>query len=180
MLQRYDAESLPSGGGLGRGDAGALRAAGWPGQRPPASAPAYRLEDADETALDQMLSVNVKGAGAADPPWPLPALRASGTGRVINVASLSGKRLRNENVGYAMSKFAMMALTASVRREGRDDGIRACAVCPGFVATDMTAHVTRVPRAAMTDPKDLAVLVATIMALPNTASVAELLVKLGA
>jgi hypothetical protein len=41
----------------------------------------------------------------------------------------------------------------------------------------MTAHVTDLPRDDMTGPADLAKLVATVVALPNTAAVAELLVN---
>ena len=138
--------------------------------------PVATLADADETALDVMWTVNVKGPlrmiRAA-----LPALKACGEGRVVNVASLSGKRVANENIGYAMSKFALTALTHAVRREGWEHGVRATSLCPGFVATDMTAAVTSFPREAMTDPRDLAVLVATVLRLPNTASVAEVLVN---
>ncbi len=140
------------------------------------STPRVRLDDADETALDGMWRVNVKGPlrliRAA-----LPHLRAGGEGRVINVASLSGKRVANENFGYAMSKFALIALTQSVRREGWDAGIRATALCPGFVATDMTAYVTTAPREKMTDPADIAVLAETLIMLPNTATIGEMLVN---
>ncbi len=133
------------------------------------------LTDPDETGLDALWAVNVKGPlrviRAA-----LPALKACGEGRVVNVSSLSGKRVGNENVGYAMSKFALMAITQAVRREGWDSGIRATSLCPGFVATDMTAAAT-FPRGAMTDPQDLAALVATVLRLPNTATVGELLVN---
>ena len=102
---------------------------------------------------------------------------ASGEGRVVNLASLSGKRVANENIGYAMSKFAVVALTQEVRRNGWDHGIRATAVCPGFVDTDMTAHVTKFPRERMSRPEDVAVLIETVLRLPNTATVAELLVN---
>lgn len=135
-----------------------------------------RLADEDETALDALWAVNVKAPmrliRAA-----LPALRRCGDGRVVNVSSLSGKRVANENVGYAMSKFALLALTQAVRREGWDDGVRACAVCPGFVATDMTADVTKVPRAAMSNAADIAALIGTVLLLPNNATVGELLVN---
>jgi NAD(P)-dependent dehydrogenase (short-subunit alcohol dehydrogenase family) len=138
--------------------------------------PKALLMDEDETALDRTWAINVKGPmrliRAA-----LPALRAAGAGRVVNIASLSGKRVANDNVGYAMSKFALLALTQAVRRQGWDDGVRATAVCPGFVATDMTAHVTNVPRAAMTDAADVAVLVRTALLLPNNATVGEILVN---
>ena len=107
--------------------------------------------------------------------WP--HLVASGTGRVVNVSSLSGKRVRNDNLAYAMSKFAVMALTQEVRRLGWEHGIRATAFCPGFVDTDMTAHVTKVARDEMSSPDDVAVLIETVLHLPNNASVAELLVN---
>jgi NAD(P)-dependent dehydrogenase (short-subunit alcohol dehydrogenase family) len=109
--------------------------------------------------------------------WP--HLVASGTGRVVNVSSLSGKRVRNENLSYAMSKFAVVALTQEVRRLGWAHGIRATTVAPGFVDTDMTAHVptTQMARNQMTQPGDLAVLVEAVLHLPNNASVAELLVN---
>src|SRR5262249_8974197 len=101
---------------------------------------------------------------------------ASGNGRIVNVASLSGKRVKNLNAGYAMSKFAVVALTHAVRRVGWEHGVRATVVCPGFVDTDMTARVTAIPRSEMIQPADLAELVATALALPNNAVVAEMLV----
>ena len=44
----------------------------------------------------------------------LPHLKASGAGRVINIASLSGKRVPGADAGYSMSKFAVMALSRLV------------------------------------------------------------------
>jgi NAD(P)-dependent dehydrogenase (short-subunit alcohol dehydrogenase family) len=135
----------------------------------------FRLEDEDESILDQMWEVNVKGPlrviRAA-----LPHLRESGAGRVVNVSSLSGKRVKNEGAGYAMTKHAVVALTHSVRLIGWKHGIRATALCPGFVRTDMTEK-SNFPRDEMTRPEDLAELVAALLALPNNASVAELLVN---
>jgi NADP-dependent 3-hydroxy acid dehydrogenase YdfG len=134
------------------------------------------LEEGSEDDLDELLAVNVKAPfrviRAA-----LSHLKASGSGRVINVASLSGKRVMGLNVGYQMSKHAVVALTHAVRRIGWEHGIRATALCPGFVNTELVAHVTDVPHDEMTDPVDLARLVATVVALPNTAAVAELLVN---
>ncbi|WP_431284872.1 SDR family NAD(P)-dependent oxidoreductase [Humitalea sp. 24SJ18S-53] len=130
----------------------------------------------DESAFDAMWAVNSKAPmRVIRAAWP--HLVASGQGRVVNIASLSGKRVRNENLAYAMSKFAVMALTQEVRRLGWDHGIRATTVCPGFVDTDMTAHVQHVPREKMSRPEDLAALIEVVLHLPNTASVAELLVN---
>jgi len=136
--------------------------------------PKVRAIDDDEDELDRMWRVNVKGpmriVRAA-----YPHLAASGQGRVVNLGSLASKRV-TENVGYSMSKFALAALTHGIRREGRDAGIRATIVCPGAVATDMTAGFTAYPPSEMIQPEDLAVLVETLIQLPNNASVSELLV----
>lgn len=139
-------------------------------------APKITLEDGTDEALDEIFAINVKA------PFRLiqaamPHLKASGRGRVINVASLSGKRVYGLNVGYQMSKHALVALTHAVRRAGFDAGVRATALCPGFVATDLTAGALDVARDEMIAPGDLAILAATIIELPNTASVAELLVN---
>ena len=136
--------------------------------------PRVRISDQGEDLLDDMWRVNVKGplrvVRAA-----LPHLEQSGTGRVINLGSLSGKRVAS-NVGYAMTKFAVVAMTHGIRREGRDAGIRATVVCPGYVATDMTINDFEIGRHEMTQPEDLAELIATVMRLPNNAAVSELLV----
>jgi NAD(P)-dependent dehydrogenase (short-subunit alcohol dehydrogenase family) len=133
------------------------------------------LEGPDEAFQDSW-SVNAMGPiHVIRAAWP--HLVAGGEGRVINIASLSGKRVRNDNLGYAMSKFAVMALTQEVRRLGWEHGIRATALCPGFVDTDMTAHVTKWPREKMSRPEDLALMAEMVLRLSNTASVAELLVN---
>lgn len=138
--------------------------------------PRGTLLDSDESAFDAMWTVNAKGPmRVIRAAWP--HLVAAGEGRVVNISSLSGKRVRNDNLGYAMSKFAVMALTQEVRRQGWDHGIRATAVCPGFVDTDMTSHVTKVSRESMSRPEDIAALIEAVLRLPNNATVAELLVN---
>lgn len=134
------------------------------------------LASDEEDSLDEMWAVNVKGPLRAIRA-ALPHLRTSGTGRVVNIASLSGKRVTNANFGYAISKFALIALTQAVRREGWDHGIRATSLCPGFVATDMTAGVSAVAPSAMTDAADIAALAEMLIALPNNATIGELLVN---
>ncbi|MGL4242767.1 MAG: SDR family NAD(P)-dependent oxidoreductase [Beijerinckiaceae bacterium] len=137
---------------------------------------AMTIRNADEASLDAIWAVNCK-APLNMIRCALPALEASGAGRILNVASMSGKRVRNDNVAYNMSKFAVVALTHAARRIAWDKGVRATAICPSFVRTDMTAGTTKITRGEMIDPGDFAVLAATVLALPNTASVAELLVN---
>ena len=132
-------------------------------------------EDNDE-ALDRMWMVNVKTPLSLTR-LTLPFLRKSGAGRVINVASLAGKAVYGSSVGYSMTKFAAVALSHATRHSGWDDGVRCTALCPGYVATDMTSTVESVSVDNMTSPDDLAELVRTVISLSNTASVAELIVN---
>ncbi len=136
----------------------------------------FAIEHGEEADLDALITVNIKGPLFLTRIC-LPHLRACGAGRIVNVASLSGKRVRNDDIAYAMTKHALMALTHGTRRIGWEDGVRATALCPGFVATDLTASVTKISRSEMIDPNDLAVLAETVIALPNTASMAEMLVN---
>jgi NAD(P)-dependent dehydrogenase (short-subunit alcohol dehydrogenase family) len=134
------------------------------------------LEDGTSEQLEETLDINVKAPfrliQAA-----LPHLRKPGDARVVHIASLSGKRVKNLNAGYQISKHAVIALNHAVRRAGWDDGIRATAICPGFVNTDMAAGIADLEPQAMTQPEDLALLIANTIAMPNTASVAEILVN---
>ncbi len=105
-------------------------------------------------------------------------LQASGKGRAIIIASLSGKRVKSALAGsYSMTKFAAVALAHALRHTGFEHGIRATAICPGFVATDMGLALSGRAAEAMTRPEDLAALVATVIDLPNEASIAELSVN---
>jgi NADP-dependent 3-hydroxy acid dehydrogenase YdfG len=136
--------------------------------------PKVRVSDEGENELDEMWRVNVKGPLRLVRAT-LPHLAVCGHGRVINLGSLSGKRV-GSNVGYAMTKFAVVALTHGIRREGRAAGIRATVICPGYVATDMTLNDDEIPRHEMSQPDDIARLAETALMLPNNASISEMLV----
>lgn len=136
--------------------------------------PRVLVFDTEEDALERMWQVNVMG------PLRLvraarPHLAAGGNGRVVLIGSLSSKRV-GSNVGYSMTKHAVAALNHGIRREGRADGIRSTLVCPGYVATDMTIGEDEIPRHEMSQPADVAQLIATALCLPDNASVSEMLV----
>lgn len=136
----------------------------------------FSIEEGDEAELDRVWTVNCK-APLFMTRLCLPHLKAGGSGRIVNVSSLSGKRVRNENVAYNMSKHALIALSHGTRRIGWDHGVRVTTICPSFVRTDLTSGATKVTPEEMIDPADLAELVATAIALPNNAAIAELLVN---
>jgi len=135
------------------------------------------FDDDKEDELDTMWDVNFKGplrlVRAA-----LPLLKVCGHGRVVNVVSLSGKRVMSDgNLGYCASKFAALSLTHSIRQAGWDDGIRATAICPGLVDTDMVSHVSAPHGEYKITPEAIAATAAYALSLPNDASVAEVLVN---
>lgn len=134
------------------------------------------LMDDDDEALDRLWAINVK-APLRLTRLCMPHLEATGRGRIVNVASLSGKRVRNAFVGYNMTKYAVMGLTHTTRQVGWEKGVRATAVCPSFVRTEMSSYTQKVTPDEMIQPETLAHLIRTTVELPNNAAIAELLVN---
>jgi NAD(P)-dependent dehydrogenase (short-subunit alcohol dehydrogenase family) len=130
-----------------------------------------------ETEMASMFTVNVFGPQRlARAAWS--ALSGSGRGRIVVLCSLSGKRVSSADSGaYAMTKFAALGMTHALRHAGWHAGIRATAICPGFVATDMATALTDMDPATMTQPEDVATLVETALNLPNNASMPEIAVN---
>lgn len=72
----------------------------------------------------------------------LPALRKSGAGVILNVASLSGLRaIPLIPACYTASKYAVVGFTKQLALQLAPEGIRVNAVCPGSVRTDMMQTV---------------------------------------
>ncbi|MBS1027036.1 SDR family NAD(P)-dependent oxidoreductase [Gluconobacter albidus] len=132
------------------------------------------IVDISDDDMDTMLTVNLRSPiRLVQAAWPF--LKACKRGRVIILASLSGKRVKSALSGpYAITKHAAVALAHSIKKTGWADGIRATAVCPGFVATDMARSITSKDDAEMTQPDDIARMILAVLDLPNTANVAEL------
>jgi NAD(P)-dependent dehydrogenase (short-subunit alcohol dehydrogenase family) len=62
-------------------------------------------------------------------------MRAAGGGTIVSVSSVTGKRGWVGAGAYCASKFALTGLTQALAAEGRSDGIRACVIYPGSMAT---------------------------------------------
>jgi NAD(P)-dependent dehydrogenase (short-subunit alcohol dehydrogenase family) len=93
------------------------------------------LEFLDVDELRRQLEVNVIGQLRVTQ-LALPALRKSG-GRIVNVGSISGRSALPFLGAYAMSKFALEAMTDSLRVELRPWGIHVAIVEPGTIKTPM-------------------------------------------
>ena len=74
-----------------------------------------------------------------------PSMAARGWGRIINVTSQQAQRAFGNSGGYGASKGGLAALTRSQSEAWAPSGVRVNSVCPGFVATPLTAEVAADP-----------------------------------
>ena len=68
----------------------------------------------------------------------LPAMRARGWGRVINMTSVYGERGTVNRIDYVTTKSGLVGFTRALAMETLSDGITCNAVCPGSVLTPGT------------------------------------------
>jgi 3-oxoacyl-[acyl-carrier protein] reductase len=67
----------------------------------------------------------------------LPHMIARGSGIIVNMGSIAGKRGSRWHAAYAAAKGGVFAFTRSLAKEVIADGIRVNAVCPGRVETEI-------------------------------------------
>jgi NAD(P)-dependent dehydrogenase (short-subunit alcohol dehydrogenase family) len=100
------------------------------------------LELYEVEALRRVLEVNVVGAVALTQAF-LPLLRAS-RGRIINISSVAARLALPFAGPYAASKWALEALSDSLRRELRHTGVHVTVIQPGSVRTAIWEKISAV------------------------------------
>jgi short-subunit dehydrogenase len=90
-------------------------------------------------SLERMMRVNLYGTVNLTQAV-LPSMRQAGSGHIVNVASLAGRRGIPSLGGYSATKFAVVGLTEALRVELHGSGVKVSLVLPGVVATPMTAE----------------------------------------
>jgi len=93
----------------------------------------------DLPAFRAVLETNVLGLVNAFQPFLAP-MRAARHGTLVGVASIAGFRGIPGSGAYSASKAAAIAYLESLRVELARSGIAVVTICPGYVATPMTAH----------------------------------------
>jgi NADP-dependent 3-hydroxy acid dehydrogenase YdfG len=109
----------------------------------------------------------------------LPGMRARRTGTIINVASWAGFYLtRLTGPAYSASKRAMIAMTESLNMEECANGIRACVISPGEIATEIlqtrAVQPSEEDRHRMLQAEDLAQTIKLVCDLPQRAAIHQI------
>ncbi len=97
-----------------------------------------RLDEMSEADWDHVVGANLKGTFNVTRAF-LPQLRARGSGRVVNVASISGRQGTARLTAYCAAKHGVVGFTRALAEEVRDVHLQVNAICPGSVDTEMLA-----------------------------------------
>jgi len=120
-----------------------------------------------EEAWDLVLDVNLKGTFLMSRAV-IPHMLARRSGRIINMASVSGQRGTPRRGAYTASKFGVIGLTQVLAQELAPHGITANAICPGSVDTSRRESTSRRDRALAEQTPG-----APVLGLPPTGRVAR-------
>ncbi len=95
-----------------------------------------RLDDLQESDWDEVVDSNLKGSFLVTRAF-LSEMRARKSGRIINIASISGRLGTAGLTAYCAAKHGVVGLTRALAEELRPEGIVVNAICPGSVDTEM-------------------------------------------
>ena len=119
-----------------------------------------------EDGFDAVINVNLKGTFNMIKHCT-PVFMKQRSGKIINLASVSGIIGNAGQANYSASKAGIIGLTKSVAKELAGRGVCCNAVAPGFVETEMTANLSKnnklvdqIPMKRMGKPEEVAELIA--------------------
>lgn len=132
-------------------------------------------------AWDDVIGVDLSGAFYCAKAV-LPMMRKQGDGLIINISSMAAKGVSPlTGPAYTAAKHAMNAMNASIIVEERNNGIRACAICPGEVATPILDNrpvpVTDEQKERMLQSEDLGDLILFVAQQPPHVLLNEILIN---
>jgi len=132
------------------------------------------VESLQAKHIDLQLGVNLRGLLLVSRE-AIPHLKKT-KGWIVNLASIAGTTPTPGLTVYGATKAAVIALTRSQNAELDADGVRAIAICPGFVATPMAEWSGLAPE-EMIQPEDCAEIVRMCLRLSARARIPQIVVE---
>jgi len=132
------------------------------------------VESVQTKHIDLQLGVNLRGLLIVSRE-AIPHLKRS-KGWIVNLASIAGTMATPGLTVYGATKAAVIALTRSQNAELDGDGVRAIAICPGFVDTAMAQWSGLAPD-EMIRPEDCAEIVRMCLRLSPRARIPQVVVE---
>lgn len=135
------------------------------------------LKDPQSLLDRDMISVNLLGA-IWTMRYAIPGMLEKGGGEIINLASYRAIRPGKNKAIYSATKAAVLSLTRSVNIEYATQGIRATAICPDTVNTDMGRMLEPdTNRDELIDPAAISDTVQWLIRLPKNVIVNEIVME---
>jgi NAD(P)-dependent dehydrogenase (short-subunit alcohol dehydrogenase family) len=113
------------------------------------------VEEGEDAEVRKLFDVNYFGAVDMIKAV-LPAMRARGSGHIINISSMTGLVANPPNAYYSSTKFALEAVTEALATEVRPLGIKVTAIEPGAFRTDWATRSMKESDAPIADYTDVA------------------------
>ena len=132
------------------------------------------VESLQAKHIDLQLNINLRGLLLVSRE-AIPLLRQT-KGWIVNLASIAGTTPTPGLTVYGATKAAVIALTRSQNAELDGDGVRAIAICPGFVDTPM-AEWSGIDPDEMIQPEDCAEIVRMCLRLSPRARIPQVVVE---
>jgi NAD(P)-dependent dehydrogenase (short-subunit alcohol dehydrogenase family) len=132
------------------------------------------VEELDLKKLDLQLDVNLRGLFLVTQA-AIPLLKET-KGWIVNLASIAGTLPTPVLATYGATKAAVISLTRSLNAELDAAGVRAIAICPGFVDTPMAEYSGLDPQ-EMIRPEDCAEVVRMCLRLSPTARIPQVVIE---
>lgn len=99
------------------------------------------MAEQDPEEWQQMLNVNVMGVMNGIHAV-LPSMIQRKTGTIINISSVAGRKTFQNHAAYCGTKFAVHAMTETLREEVSQHNVRLIVIAPGAVETELLSHTT--------------------------------------
>jgi len=128
-----------------------------------------RLDSADSFDIDRMIDVNLKALMHATRlclPYLKESCMARGRAVLIFIASNAGRFGIPGEAAYCASKHGVMGFSEAMFQEERELGLKVCALCPGWIATEMVEECGIDMQRAIR-PAEVAEMVAVIARWPD-------------